>query len=144
MVSMRLSAQINRTVAGLGFFLLLCVIPGRAQNLQLQIGQLDKLADKASNTVEVNLDKKLLQLAAKVLDSNDPEEAKVKELVKGLEGVFVRVFQFDQPGEYATADIDSVRSQLQGWTKIVGVRSRKQGGNVDVHLKYAGEVIQGL
>jgi hypothetical protein len=133
-----------RTIGGLWLLAMLCVIPGRAQNVQLQISQLDRLAEKANNTVEVNLDKKLLQLAAKFLDAKDPEEAKVRELVNGLEGVFVRVFEFDQPGEYAASDIDAIRSQLQGWTKIVGVRSRKQGGNVDVHLKYAGDTILGL
>src|SRR5262249_5642429 len=85
-----------------------------------------------------------LQLAIKFLNSNNPTEAKVKELVSGLEGVYVRVFEFDQPGEYAVSDIDSLRSQLQGWTKIVGVRSRKQGENIDVHIKYNGDSILGL
>jgi hypothetical protein len=115
-----------------------------AQGPQLQIGQLDRLADKASDTVEVNLDKRLLQVAARFLNSNNPTEAKVKELVSGLEGVYVRVFEFDQPGEYSAADVESLRSQLGGWSKIVGVRSRKQGENVDVHIKYNGEQILGL
>src|SRR5262249_28409151 len=119
-------------------------ITGRAQSAQLQIKQLDRLADKASNIVEVNLDKRLLQLAAKFLNPNNPTEAKVRELVNGLEGVYVRVFEFDQPGEYAASDIESLRSQLQGWSKIVGVRSRKQGENVDVHVKYNGESILGV
>ena len=121
-----------------------CAISASAQNALLQIKQLDKLADKASNVVEVNLDKKLLQLAAKFLDPKNPTEAKVKELVNGLEGVYVRVFEFDQPGEYAASEVESLRSQFQGWTKIVGVRSRKQGENVDVHIKYNGESILGL
>ncbi len=121
-----------------------CGVSAWAQNAQLQIAQLDKLADKASDTVEVNLDKKLLQLAAKFLNSNNPTEAKVKELVNGLEGVYVRVFEFDQPGEYVAGDVESLRSQLQGWSKIVGVRSRKQGENVDVHIKYNGDSILGL
>jgi Domain of unknown function (DUF4252) len=94
--------------------------------------------------VEVNLDKKLLQLAARFLNSNNPTEARVKELVNGLEGVYVRVFEFDQPGEYAASDVDALRAQLGGWSKIVGIRSRKQGENVDVHLKYNGDQILGL
>jgi len=121
-----------------------CGVSAWAQNAQLQIANLDKLADRASETVEVNLDKKLLQLAAKFLNSNNPTEAKVKELVNGLEGVYVRVFEFDQPGEYTASDVESLRSQLQGWSKIVGVRSRKQGENVDVHIKYNGDAILGL
>ena len=71
-------------------------------------------------------------------------EAKVKELINGLEGIYVRVFEFDQPGEYNLSELESLRSQLQGWTKIVGVHSRKQGENIDVHIKYNGESILGL
>ena len=116
----------------------------RAQSGQLNITQLDKLSGVAEQTIEVTLDKKLLQLAAKFLSDKNPDEAKVKELVNGLEGVYVRVFQFDKPGEYSTGEIDALRSQLQGWSKIVGVRSRKQGENVDVHLRYQGDKILGL
>jgi hypothetical protein len=123
-----------------------CFAFAHAQDARLDISNLDKLAAKASEVVEVALDEKLLQIAAKFLNSNNPEEAKVKELVSGLKGVYVRVFEFDQPGEYAASDVDSIRSQLQspGWTKIVGVRSRRDGHNVDVHIKYQANNILGL
>jgi hypothetical protein len=123
-----------------------CFAFTNAQDARLDIGNLDKLAAKASEVVEVALDEKLLQIAAKFLNSNNPEEAKVKELVSGLKGVYVRVFEFDQPGEYALSDVDAIRSQLQppGWTKIVGVRSKRDGHNVDVHIKYQGNNILGL
>jgi hypothetical protein len=130
----------------LTLFVACCFAFAHAQDARLDIGNLDKLAAKASEVVEVALDEKLLQIAAKFLNSNNPEEAKVKELVSGLKGVYVRVFEFDQPGEYAPSDIDSIRSQLQspGWTKIVGVRSRRDGHNIDVHIKYQSNNIQGL
>jgi Domain of unknown function (DUF4252) len=124
----------------------LCGIIANAQEARLKIDHLDKLSEKASETVEVTLDERLLQLAAKFLNSNNPEEARVKELVAGLKGVYVRVFEFDKPGEYATSDVDTVRSQLlsPGWSKIVGVRSKRDGNNVDVHIKYQGNNILGL
>jgi hypothetical protein len=121
-------------------------IVANAQEARLKIDHLDKLSERASETVEVTLDERLLQLAAKFLNSNNPEEAKVKELVAGLKGVYVRVFEFDKPGEYAASDVDPLRSQLlsPGWSKIVGVRSRREGNNVDVHIKYQGKSILGL
>lgn len=130
-----------------GRILLLALVLGgsaRAQSALLQINQLDKLSEKAADTVEVNLDKKLLQLAARFLDPNKPQEARVRELVGGLDGVYVRVFEFSKPGEYSAGDVDGLRSQLQGWSKIVGVRSRRDGQNVDVHIKYEGERVLGL
>jgi Domain of unknown function (DUF4252) len=123
-----------------------CAVLAAAQGARLEIGRLDRLAAKAAQTVEVSLDERLLRVAAKFLNSDNPDEAKVKELVSGLKGVYVRVFEFDNPGEYSPGDVDELRSQLQapGWTKIVGVRSRRDGQNVDVHIKYQDDNILGL
>lgn len=146
----RFSIKLLATKLGRVFSCLLlaavCSVGAHAQEARLDFSHLEKLAAKAAETVEVTLDEKLLQLAAKFLNSNNPEEARVKELVSGLKGVYVRVYEFDQPGEYARGDVDALRSQLQspGWTKIVGVRSKRDGQNVDVHLKYQGSNILGL
>jgi hypothetical protein len=126
-----------------------CAALAQAQDFQsarLPIEQLDKLAAKANETVEVTLDERLLQLAAKFLSSKDPQQARIKELVAGLKGVYVRVFEFDQAGEYALSDIEALRAQLRApaWSKIVGVRSRRGGDNIDVHVKLQGDSILGL
>jgi Domain of unknown function (DUF4252) len=123
-----------------------CAVMAVAQDARLEIGGIDGLAAKAAQTIEVSLDERLLRVAAKFLKNEDPDEARVKELVSGLKGVYVRVFEFDNPGEYSPGDIEGLRSQLRapGWTKIVGVRSRRDGQNVDVHLKYQGDNVQGL
>jgi hypothetical protein len=117
-----------------------------AQSAKLQIDHLNRLAEKAEQVIEVTLDERLLQLAARFLSNNNPTEAKVKEIVAGLKGVYVRVFEFSKPGEYSLSDIETIRSQLRqpGWRKIVGVFSRRGGDNVDVHLKLQGEDIVGL
>lgn len=59
---------------------------------------LDRLASKASDTVDVSLSGPLLQLGARFLDSNDPDEAKVKKMIAGIEGIYVRHFEFKQAG----------------------------------------------
>jgi len=135
----------TRTVAPI-LLVMFCAIQGGAQDARLEISQLDKLASRAAQTVEVSLDERLLRIAAKFLRSEDPDEARIKELVAGLKGVYVRVFEFENPGEYLAADIEALRSQLQvpGWTKIVGVRSKRDGENVDVYLKYQGDNVSGL
>lgn len=108
-----------------------------AQDARLQFTQLDKLASKADNVVEVTLDKNLLQVAAKFLSDKNPTEAAVKDLVSKLEGVYVRVFEFDKIGEYSLGDVEPIRSQVNapGWSKIVGVMSKREGQKVDVHLR---------
>ncbi|NOT59829.1 MAG: DUF4252 domain-containing protein [Acidobacteria bacterium] len=129
-----------------GLLALLISVCIHAQDARVPLEPLDKLANVAHNTVEVSLDQKLLAVASKFLNANDPTQAKIKELVAGLQGVYVRVFSFDKPGEYSTSDIDPIRNIVKaaGWQKIVGVRSKRDGDNVDVHLRLVNDNIHGL
>ena len=128
--------------------LLFCgaAISSKAQSAKLQLDQLDALANRASNTVEVKLDEHLLQMTWKIFSDKDPEEKKIKELLQKLKGIYVKSFSFEKENEYAPAEVDSVMSQLRGsgWNKIVGVRSKKEGENVDVYINQMGDQINGL
>jgi hypothetical protein len=106
----------------------------------VDLKHLDRLAAKASETADVTLDGSLLKLAAKFLSAEEPDQAKVKKLVAGLKGIYVRTFAFENEGEYTEADVTSIRKQLQspGWSRIVGVRSKKDSENAEVYLKTDG------
>jgi len=118
-------------------------ITANAQGAKLQMDQLDFLANKASETVDVKLDEHLIGSAAKIFSEKD--DADIKEILKGLKGIYVKSFEFEKAGEYSQADVESVMSQLRGggWSKIVGVKS-KNGDNVEVYLMMQGDQIQGL
>ena len=118
-------------------------ITAHAQGAKLQMDQLDFLANKASETVDVKLDEHLIGSAAKIFSEKD--DADIKEILKGLKGIYVKSFEFEKAGEYSQADVESVMSQLRGggWSKIVGVKS-KTGDNVEVYLMMQGDQIQGL
>src|ERR1700693_2221200 len=101
-------------------------------------GDADKPVAKAEESVDITLDGSLLKMAARFLsDKDDPDVAKVKRLLAKLEGVYVRSYQFAEDGDYDRADVESVRSQVQSppWGRIVRMRSRRDGANVDVFLK---------
>lgn len=116
-----------------------------AQNPRIQTSQLDALAAKASQTVDVNIDEHLMQLTARFLSSKDPDEAKVKDLVNGLKGIYVKSFEFEAEGQYSEADLEGIRSQLRNtaWNRIVNVHSKKEG-SVEVYLMQNGNQISGL
>jgi len=116
-----------------------------AQNPRIQTSQLDALAAKASQTVDVNIDERLIQLTARFLSSKDRDEAKVKDLVNGLKGIYVKSFEFEAEGQYTEADLEGIRSQLRNtaWNKIVNVKSKKEG-TVEVYLMQVGNQISGL
>jgi hypothetical protein len=121
--------------------------PVHAQNARLQIDHLDKLFPKAVETVDVRVDGSLLMMASKFLRSDKADEAAVKEIVQALKGVYVKGVEFDKEGEYSDADVESVRQQLSapGWERIVGVRSKRDGQNVEVFLMINNDaVIEGI
>ena len=114
------------------------------QSLDLKI--LEKLSDKAKDVTDVTLDGSLLKFAAKFLSNDDPDQAKVKKLVAELKGIYVRTYEFENDGEYSEADLAPIRSQLKspGWSRIVGVRSKKDHDNAEVYLKSGGSEPGGL
>ena len=116
-----------------------------AQDSRLQLGSLDHLAAKANQTVDVNVDERLMKIAAKVLSDKDADEREVKKVVEGLKGIYVKSFEFDNSGEYTQADVEAIRAQLRGpnWSRLVNVTSRKEG-NLEVYLLMNGEQIGGL
>lgn len=124
----------------------LATLPVYAQNAKLQIDHLDRLFPKAVETVDVRVEGGLLQIAGKFLRSDKADEALVKELVTALKGVYVKGVEFDKEGEYSENDLDAVRQQLRGpgWDRIVGVRSKREGENVEVFLMINNAVIDGV
>jgi len=117
----------------------------KAQDPRLQLSSLDHLAGKANETVDVNIDERLMKMAAKLFSDKDADEREVKKLIEGLKGVYVKSFEFDSEGQYTAADVETIRSQLRrpGWTRMVNVMSKKDG-NCEVYLLFNGDQIGGL
>jgi hypothetical protein len=124
---------------------LTALLPAAAQEIKFP-ASLEKLASKASETVDVTMDQNLLQLASKFLSDRDPDEARAKRLIAGLKGIYVKSFQFDHRGEYQDSDVEEIRSQLKApnWSRVVGVRSRKDGDNADIFIKTESGQVTGL
>ena len=121
------------------------VLSAKAQDSRLQLASLDHLAAKASQTVDVNIDERLMRAAAKLLDTKDEDEREVKELVAGLKGIYVKSFEFEAEGQYVPADLETIRTQLRGpgWSRLVNVTSKKEG-MLEVYLLFNGDAVGGL
>jgi hypothetical protein len=105
-------------------------------NAKLVIPEFAGLAQKASESVNITLDPAMLGMAARFLDGNDPQDAATKEVIKGLQGIYVRSYTFDKDSAYQQTDIDAVRAQLSapGWSRLVETHSRKTRANVDIYI----------
>ncbi len=128
-------------------FLSLSAIAVNAQTARLRFDNLNYLETKASEIVEVNIDGKMLDLAKRVLVKvNDKEAKQVGDAIKGLEGIYVRIFKFENENEYNPADVEQIRSQLQtpGWERLANVRSKKNNQKIDVFTMFTGDTMSGL
>jgi hypothetical protein len=122
-------------------------LAAQAQGPRLPFAGLDKLAAAASETVDVSLDTSLLALAARFLDgTGDEDEARVKAMLDGLKGVYVRSYEFGADRAFGPEDVAAIRRQLAGpgWSRMAGVRSTRDRADVDVYLWMDGETIGGL
>ena len=115
------------------------------QTSRLELSSLDHLAAKASESVDVNIDERLMRLAAKAFSDKDADEREIKKLLVGVKGIYVKSFEFDSDGQFTAADVEAIRAQVRGpgWTRLVNVTSKKEG-SVEVYLLMIGEDIGGL
>jgi hypothetical protein len=107
---------------------------------------LDHLASKASDSVDLSLNSSMLQFAGKFFDGKDPDEAKVKKLIGGIEGIYIKSFEFKNEGAYLPADLERVRSQLKApeWSRIVGIKSSGESENIEVWVRNENGKVSGV
>jgi hypothetical protein len=112
---------------------------GRAQGVpQLLPPQLEKeLAAHASDVTEVTLNKSLLGFASKVMSSKGRDDAAVKQLIDGLDGIYVRSYEFEKEGQYGQEVVERVRQAVATpeWVSLVHEQDRKHGETTDVLVK---------
>jgi hypothetical protein len=95
------------------------------------------LAAKASNVTEVTLGKNMLEFAAKFMNGNDADDAATRKLIEGLDGIYVRDYDFEKEGEYSPDDVEKLRQSFETseWTSLVREREKKTGESTDVMVK---------
>lgn len=99
-----------------------------AQGARLQLNHLDKLADKATDTVDVAVDSAMLKETAGFLAGKGSDTERVQEVIEGITGIYVKSFEFSAPDAYAESDLDLIRKQVSGpgWSRVVGVRGKRE------------------
>jgi hypothetical protein len=122
--------------------------PALAQNSPLPLpSPVEKeLAARASDVTEVTLGKNMLAFAAKFMHDKDEDEAATRHLIEGLDGIYVREYQFDKEGQYSMDDIESLRKYFETseWSPIVHERERRSGETTDVLVKLVNGENKGM
>ncbi len=120
---------------------LVVAVPASAQKINLDF---PGLADRAEEVVDITLDASMLRMAAKFFGGKNADERALRDMVSGLEGIYVRSYEFAREGEYDRNLVDTIKRQLgPSWKPLVTVRSKKKE-NVNIYANMRGESITGL
>ncbi len=127
-----------------GMLLALPAVSFAQQPGQIQLPSFDGLEKQAVNSVNISLDLWLLRLVAQTMDN--PQDQEVKSVLSGLQGIYVRSFQFATDHAYPQGDVDRVLRQLDaaGWNKFVSVHNTQQQQDVEVSMRRDGNRVEGL
>jgi hypothetical protein len=118
-----------------------------AQNgLPLPTAVEKELAAKASDVTEVTLGKSMLGFAAKFMNGKDKDDAATRQLIEGLDGIYVREYEFDKEGEYSMEQVEQLRKAFETpeWTSLVHEHERKSGESTDVMMKMVNGETRGM
>jgi hypothetical protein len=123
--------------------LLLLPLVSVAQAAKVTMPSFEGLAEKAKETVNITLDRDMLQMASGFLGGKSGDaarDAEVADIVKGLDGIYVRVFSFDKAGQYSQRDIESVLQQTKapGWKSLMQVRDGEERVEMWMHERASG------
>jgi hypothetical protein len=122
--------------------------PALAQNSPLPLPpQMEKeLAARASNVTEVTLGKNMLGFAAKFMNSKDRDETATRQLIQGLDGIYVREYTFDKEGQFSMDEVEQLRKYFETseWSPLVRERDRKGGETTDVMVKLVNGETHGM
>ena len=107
------------------FLLILTLAAAASAQDVLKMFDWDKLAAKAKESTNVNLDGNMLTMASSFLGlaekaGSHPDAKSLNTLVGKLKGVYVRGFEFEQEGAYSKADVDAIR-KLRFQQGVAGV-----------------------
>lgn len=123
-------------------------VPVVAQNSELPMPPpIEKeLAARASNVTEVTLGKNMLAFASKFMNGKGKDDDSTRQLIQGLDGIYVREYEFDKEGQYSPEDIEQLRKYFETseWSPIVRERERKTGETTDVMVKLVNGESHGM
>ena len=112
-------------------------VPLGAQNIDLS--SLEGLREKADSVVSVSIGPELLAFANVFLSGEDEEEAAALEVIEDLEAIEVRVYEFDEGGQYDSVELDAIWQQLdvEGWDRIVEIDEEGERVGVWMYMEPA-------
>jgi hypothetical protein len=80
------------------------------------------------------------------MNGKDDDDVETRKLIEGLQGIYVREYEFDKPGEFSAEEVDQLRKYFETseWSPIVKERERKINESTDVMVKLVNGESRGI
>lgn len=105
-----------------------------------------ELAAHASDVTEVTLDKNMLAFASKFMNGKHDRDAEAQQLIQGLDGIYVRDYEFQKEGDYTPEQVEQLRQYFEtsAWTPVVRDREKNSRESTDVMVKLVNGESHGM
>lgn len=105
-----------------------------------------ELAQHASDVTEVTLDKNMLGFAARFMNGKHKDDATIRQLIQGLDMIYVREYRFDKDGQYSQDLVERLHQAFSSpeWSTLVKERDRKRNTSSSVLFKVVNGENRGL
>lgn len=125
--------RINPTFALLALAAVLTPVASMAQAARIKMPDFSDLASRAKEAVDISLDKDMLRNAGAFMAGN--ADAQLIDQIKGLEGIYIKVFEFEHKGEFDMDDVDGMVRQVETgrWKKLMSVRTKDERVEMWMH-----------
>lgn len=140
-----MNGHLNKLAVGMAALLAGTGMVGQAQTAPpFPVTITQQLAARASDYTEVTLDRNMLQFAKHFMDKEDDAEG--KRIIEKLNGVYVRTYDFDKPGQYSPEELEAIRRQVltSEWSPLVKSRSKNGSDDSDIYMKLVNGQVQGM
>lgn len=111
---------------------------------QIDLKSLDKLAAKATEKTEINMDEAMLKSASGFLDEKKADEGLAKKASRDLKGITLRSYEFDKKGAYKLDDLKSLMNQLKAPDWKLFLKSEEEGELTQIWMHYTKGVGDGM
>lgn len=127
----------------LAFLSALLAAPHLALAQRLQLEALDRLAERARESVNIDIDPATLNFALPFLQGKGNEQD-LKAMLSEIKGIYVRVFEFDRDVDTSN-EVAVIRKQLTSpWARLISVGDRQGRELVEIYSWREGDLSGGL
>src|ERR1022692_1563655 len=104
------------------------------------------MAARAPHLTEGPPGKNMLGFSSQGMNGKDRDETATKHLIEGLDGIYVRDYEFDKEGQFTPDEVDQLRKYFETseWSPMVHERDRKNNESTDVMVKLVNGESHGM